>query len=455
LNDYLPWTIKRLDSISKNELDLLLQPKINVVQDQSEIITNLMALLYEKQHGCIPTLATFRQRHLLLQWYYDKAWSIYNLDGFFKLISDKTYVQNEAMKGFNLVGYSRGQLGLGEDLRAYAALLKSKHIPFSIFHIGHPSDDPVIHTVKEESDALLFSHSLFFMNMIELKKLFDIYSEEDKSFGYRIAIPPWELPKAPQAWLQDFSRVDEVWAMSDFVLRAYEDVVPNVTKASPVVLRPIAQVNPVKRQLRPFTFLYIFDAGSYLQRKNPLAVLQAFLQAFHQGRENVRLILKTTRKLSEYNLGKQLIHLAHTDSRVHLITNLATENQINDLWNQCDCYVSLHRSEGFGRTIAEAVSRRIPVITTNWSGNMDITGEDYPLGVDYSLIDIQDDEYPYGEGQQWADPVISDAVAKIRWVYDNYETIEIEKIVEQNMRRFDSYFSIDAGNRPIENVLVL
>lgn len=453
MNDCLPWTDKRLAGINKDELSLLLQPKMDIVQDQSEAITNLMVLLYEKQYRRQARLSSYRQRHLLLRWYYEKGWSIYNLSAFFKLLSKESSPPRGNASGFNLVGYSRGQLGLGEDLRSYAALLKLKQVPFSIFHVGHPSDNPTTYTMKEESDVLPFSHSIFFMNMIELEKLFDLYHSDDNCFGYRIAIPPWELPRVPKAWDNAFTQLDEVWAMSDFVKQAYENVVPNVIKASPVVLRPSIDARVVERQLRPFTFLYIFDANSYLERKNPIAALRAFMQAFSDGAENVRLILKTTRELSHSILGKELIHLASTDRRVKLITELSTERQIQALWSNCDCYVSLHRSEGFGRTIAEAISRRIPVIATNWSGNMDITGKDYPLGVDFTLVDIKNDEYPHGEGQQWAEPIVSDAAAKIRWVYDNFGTTEIENIIEKNLQRFDSYFSLDARNRPIENVL--
>ena len=117
---------------------------------------------------------------------------------------------------------------------------------------------------------------------------------------------------------------------------------------------------------------------------------------------------------------------------------------MNRLWAECDCYLSLHRSEGFGRTIAEAVARKIPVISTHWSGSTDITGTDYPLGVAFKLVELQPDEYPYWQNQRWAAPDIKDAASKMQWVVNNQNRGDLFEIIEQNYERYISKFSLSA-----------
>lgn len=121
-DDYLPWTPERLNNIPDAELHNLLKTREDVTQDQSVPITNLMVLLYNKQHGHID-LTLFKSRRRLVEWFRLFGQSIYNLDSFFAVIHRTSSHSITKEKGINLVGYSKGQLGLGEDLRAFAKVL--------------------------------------------------------------------------------------------------------------------------------------------------------------------------------------------------------------------------------------------------------------------------------------------------------------------------------------------
>lgn len=449
-DDYLPWTPERLNNIPDAELHNLLKTREDVTQDQSVPITNLMVLLYNKQHGHID-LTLFKSRRRLVEWFRLFGQSIYNLNSFFAVIHRTSSHSITKEKGINLVGYSKGQLGLGEDLRAFAKVLDRFKVSYSVFSIGHPSDNPKQYADLPESNALPYSHSIFFMNAIELGKLIKCYSNFKAAFGYTIAVPPWELSRAPSEWQETLQQFDEVWAMSQFVHRALHPICDKLKYSAPVVLESPLSKSQVKRQHRPFTFMYMFDSASFLSRKNPEAAIQAFLSAFPDKTTPVRLLLKST-PLQNSGSCEALLKLVGSDSRIALETKLVSHSELDNLWGRCHCYLSLHRSEGFGRTIAEAVVRNIPVIATDWSGNTDITGPDYELGVSYELIDVAEHEYPYSDNQVWSEPKIADAAQKMKWVYENQNSEDLRFIVTKLIKRYHDTFSVNATRPSVEEL---
>ena len=386
-NQYLPWTPKRLRSISASVWDQLFSPAQGITQDQSETISNLMVLLSQKI-GRQTDLSTFKKRAELVCWYNQFGRSIYNIDELQRLLS-QTNVQEKKLRpgGVNLVGYSRGRLGLGEDIRGYAALLDNSGVQYSIIHIGHPSDDPFLYKHSNEGEAL-YNKSIFFLNAIEITKLLGIYDNFEQHFGSVVAVPPWELENVPEEWSSTLAPFDEVWGISEFTTTALQKVHSNVHYAAPVVMPLNESCVKGKRVGSPFRFLFIFDAGSFIERKNPLAIVQAFQHAFCSS-EHVELILKVANETDSqhWNTVKQK---AASDRRIKIMSGLMTSNELEMVWRTADCYVSLHRSEGFGRTIAEAILRKLPVIATGYSGSTDLFPNDYPWLVDYELESVKD-----------------------------------------------------------------
>ncbi|MEG3766282.1 glycosyltransferase [Alteromonas sp. 14N.309.X.WAT.G.H12] len=451
-NYFLPWTPTRLSRIDSAQLQTLVSPSQSIHQDLSEPITNLAVFLSAKQRKHF-AVSTYSGRAALLHWYKTQAFSIYNLDSFFSCLNGDYRMADNVPEdqGFNLIGYGRGRLGLGEDLRAVATYLRTHGIPFSIFTIGHPSNAVDEYKCIEESNELKFNTSLFFLNAMEAERFINIFNQDLSLFGYKIICPPWELSKAPAQWQSTFAHFHEVWCMSRFVLEAYQSLHPKLVAFSPVIPAPADATDKVPRQERAFTYLYIFDAGSYLTRKNPEAVVLSFLQAFGQTKEPVRLILKVSNWMVS-DATNYLAELVKKDSRITLVTTNYSQQQMERLWQTCSCYVSLHRSEGFGRTMAEAAARNIPVVCTGWSGNVDITGMDYPLLVDYELIAVKDNEYPFANEQQWAGVDIDDAAKKLFWVYKNAEKRQLKAIVTELTERFHSCFSVQTRRPEIEEL---
>jgi glycosyltransferase involved in cell wall biosynthesis len=84
-----------------------------------------------------------------------------------------------------------------------------------------------------------------------------------------------------------------------------------------------------------------------------------------------------------------------------------------------DCYVSLHRAEGLGLTIAEAMLLEKPVIATAYSGNMDFMDEDSGLLVPWEYTSVGSGANAYPAHAQWAEPDIDVASNHMRWVFEN------------------------------------
>jgi glycosyltransferase involved in cell wall biosynthesis len=163
-----------------------------------------------------------------------------------------------------------------------------------------------------------------------------------------------------------------------------------------------------------FVFLFYFDFASYSTRKNPYAVVDAFRRAFDGRSDKVSLVVKSTGLDPHKQESVKMREALDGDPRITLIDKVISHEEIAALVNCCDSFVSLHRSEGFGRGLAEAMFLGKPVIATNYSGNTDFTREDTACLVNYALVPVEPGDYPESKGQVWADPDIEHAAWHMR-----------------------------------------
>jgi glycosyltransferase involved in cell wall biosynthesis len=443
----LPWTKRRVAAFTSEELQILFSPDMSMIQDQCIPITNLMTLLYSKLNSAT-NLTKFKNRQSLVNWYQMIGKFTFDIDG---LVSSHQSLdsENDAAKtdvfGINLVGYARSVTGLGEDIRQLSRLLERMGIPFCIVTLGHPADDVQNVNVTNSSLSPIYNVSLFCMNLIEFDKLTLAYDDFKETFGFTILQAPWELPRLPEVSGGSLQFVNEFWAISKFVEHAFIQAgYNNVTHVQPVCCDPKSATDHEKNisQKRPFTFLYVFDAGSYLSRKNPQALVKSFQIAFN-GSQNVRLVLKVTNggRTPEFD---EILQKCASDYRIQVITEPQSFSQITSLYKKMDCYISLHRSEGFGRTIAESCLHSKPVIATNWSGSCDILPSDSELLVEYELRTLLENEYPFSENQHWAEPRISSAVEKMKLVVNMTEARRNE-IGQKNQKHVCERYSISTA----------
>ena len=237
---------------------------------------------------------------------------------------------------------------------------------------------------------------------------------------YRVAVWWWELEQLPAEWLGRAADVDEIWAPTAFIAAALRPLGKPVFPMLPSVRLPAFAPLPKSHfGLDPtkFTFLFVFDMNSRMPRKNPLGLIAAFRRAFGRS-EPVELAIKVSPQGAFYPEWWQELRAAARDHAVTLIDRPMPRGELLALMNAADAYASLHRSEGFGLTMAEAMLLGKPTVATGYSGNLDfMTGENSYL-VRYNRGTIADDIPPYPKGCVWAEPSVEHAAELLRRVFD-------------------------------------
>ena len=239
---------------------------------------------------------------------------------------------------------------------------------------------------------------------------------------HRVGYWYWEFDQVPAEWAAAGALVDELWAATAFVADALRD-----RFALPVfTLPPGIRLAPFSRRPRShfgvpegkYAFLFAFHMMSVMERKNPLGLIRAFQQAFSPDDAAV-LVLKTTFGEDHPALLRELREAAAASgAAVLIIDRVFTQDETLSLMECCDAYVSLHRSEGFGLTMAEAMLLGKPTIATGYSGNTDFMDASNSLLVDHRLVRLERAVPPYEAGLRWAEPDEAHAAALLRRVFD-------------------------------------
>jgi glycosyltransferase involved in cell wall biosynthesis len=235
---------------------------------------------------------------------------------------------------------------------------------------------------------------------------------------YNIGFWFWELGRFPSAWNGAIDLLDEIWVATDFVREAVAAATTKPVRTIGVAVdatpsRPYTRAD-FELPPDPFIFLFSFDFASYVARKNPSAVVSAFRAAFPVGNEPVALVLKTINGHRKREALERLKDEAAGDPRVRVLDGFLSRDEVFGLESVADCFMSLHRSEGFGLGLAESMSLGKPVIGTAYSGNLDFMNAGNSCLVGYQLIDVHPGEYPHPEGQVWADPDVDQAAYYMR-----------------------------------------
>ncbi len=327
-------------------------------------------------------------------------------------------------KGVNVLGYINAEHGVGEAVRANIVALKAAGIDVSLINIT-----PTYIRERDSSFSEFSSDNHFYINLIHINAdVFPMFcAEKGESYfksKYNIGFWTWELPDFPDEWQGSFHYCNEIWVPSSFSLTSISKKSP-----LPVIRIPYAvSVNKLKDIKRSyfglkdndFIFLFIFDFLSYFERKNPLAIIEAFKKSFLPS-EEVKLVIKCCNP-SFAPQAMNSLREAAKGYNIDIIDKYLYREEVNTLISLCDAYVSLHRSEGFGLTMAEAMFLGKPVIATGYSGNTDFMNINNSYLVKYKLTEIERNIGPYKKGNLWAEPDIRHAVELMRYVYDNYES---------------------------------
>jgi glycosyltransferase involved in cell wall biosynthesis len=315
-------------------------------------------------------------------------------------------VLSQNTPGVNYFGFHSTAIGLGSVARAYAHLLRE--LSPNLTAIDVPWDLPAAGTVAEVAAESLYAANIIHLNPDVLPMFLHRYGARVLLNRYNIGCWVWELYSAYPAWHRYSRMFHEIWVPSEFVASAMRPV-----SAAPVTtVRYVVDGFPAAASTSrdefgfphdAFVFLYVFDAASMIERKNPLALIRAFRNAFGDRRD-VLLVLKYHHGDNDRHAVELIERLAAAGPNIRTISETLGEERLYSLFQLCDCFVSPHRSEGFGLNIAIAMYYGKPVIATGYSGNLEFTNEENSFLIEYDLVTLSYDVGPYSKGYGWAQP---------------------------------------------------
>ncbi|MFA9194523.1 glycosyltransferase [Flavobacterium sp. FBOR7N2.3] len=246
---------------------------------------------------------------------------------------------------------------------------------------------------------------------------------------YNIAYWAWEFHKLPDEFIELLALFDEIWVPSSFCQNVFATY-----SFKPVIKIPhlietieIEESKPKIKLQDKFVFLSIFDSLSTPERKNTDGLIQCFLDTFSNN-PNVVLILKTVHLEKNKRLHRKLTEQTKNHNSIIIINENYTKKELIQLIDSCHSYVSLHRAEGFGLTLAEAMLRNKIVIGTGYSGNLEFMNNQNSFLVNYQLITKDKDSGFIKQGYQYAEPDIENSKKVLNFVYDNYNNLEDIKL---------------------------
>ncbi|GGG63295.1 glycoside hydrolase [Paenibacillus radicis (ex Gao et al. 2016)] len=323
---------------------------------------------------------------------------------------DRRKLINNQIEGINLLGYSRAEMGVGESCRLAANSLNAADIPFGILNFSgmNSSRKSDLSWVHKEITHPIYNINVFHINAEQIPEVNVKYGNILFDERYNIGYWHWELPDFPDEWLDSFNYLDEIWVPSTFVgdAIAMKSPIPviKIPHSIEVKISDYRDRSYYKLPDKSFLFLTLYDVNSLQERKNPKASIEAFKLAFEPNDMCVGLVIKVNGSKSNQQESNKLFELISEYENIYIIEETLSRSDMNSLINVIDCFISLHRSEGFGLGFAEAMYLGIPVIGTNWSSNTDFMNEKNACLVDYKLVPLENDFGPYKSYQYWADP---------------------------------------------------
>jgi len=331
-------------------------------------------------------------------------------------------IQKKIKKNYNKINLITSQRGNSLD-KILIQLSKTTYIQKSIHKIIYLED------LQEFKAPSLgdFCINIFIGNPdILIPSVAKLFKFDLNSNNYNIGFWFWELDLIPFRWRISSKLIDEVWVNSKFVEDIFKNSSRNVKKI-PFLLEhhKFNKVSKSKIKSKKIIFSFVFDFLSFYDRKNPEAIVKAFLSVFSNN-GNVCLLIKSKNGNLRPLEKSKLISLIGESKNIKLIDGNYSYLNILRFINNSNCYISLHRSEGFGMTLVEAMAFKVPVICTAYSGNMDFTNKNNSFLVKFKMCKIKSTQYIHSNNAKWAEPDIEDASKQLINVYNDYNLAKIK-----------------------------
>ena len=354
----------------------------------------------------------------------------------------KPYEPGRYPPGINLYGLFKTEIGLAQGAKLYARALEEGNIPHTLLNLDFIPDLPQEDTTFDDRLTLenKYAINVTHINPPQWLDALGTFAQNHFDRHYNVGIFQWELETVPDDWLPLFDYVDEVWTPSEFTARAMSKVTDK-----PVIPVLYGMETPYDEKLtradfglaeEDFLVLMMFDSLSYASRKNPGAAIDAFREAYGENPEHVKLVIKINNPKDE-DIAFVEEHIGGKAGYL-LIKERMDKTRLNSLIRLCDVFISMHRAEGFGLVMAEAMALGTPAVATGWSANTEFMPEDVSCPVKYRLIPVAGG-YQFDDGKlQWADPDVHHAAEYLKRLRDDPEYYREKaekgrKYIEENL----------------------
>jgi glycosyltransferase involved in cell wall biosynthesis len=343
--------------------------------------------------------------------------------------------------GVNVVGYVHEDTGLGEVARLVVATLRHAGIPHEVIPVGRRSlRERLVRPDSSFPTNIVCINAQMLPGFVEASGASFLRDRRTIGFWW------WEVDRFPSVMGWASQLVDEIWVGSEHVRSAVASTVSRPVHVFPM---PIVEppLEPVSRKTlgipdARFAFLFSFNFRSVFERKNPLGLIDAFARAFAPD-EGPVLVLKTINARDFPRESAQLGDAASQRPDIVLVERHVTRRQHAGLVAACDAYASLHRAEGFGLPIAEAMALRKPSVATGYSGNLAFMNDQNSYLVPSHLVPIPHATEPYIAGGSWAEPDLDAAATLLRRVVERRD--EANAKVETAVADLQARHGLDAA----------
>jgi len=358
--------------------------------------------------------------------------------------------------GVNVAGYLQGEFGVGEIARASFKSLVVAEVPCVLNNVEAAFYRQEDKTLENFSTDNPYHFNLVHVNADQSHVFAKLKGDTYFKQRCNIACWFWELSTFPREWQSSFKYYQEIWVASGFCQEsiAARAPVPVVKMIQPVLIDP-AVVKPDRTRLGlpqgKFIYGFIFDYMSFVERKNPMALIHAFELAFGD-KDDVLLLIKTING-DKFPDQVQQLQQAARYRNIQFIDGYLARDEVINLVSSLDGYVSLHRSEGLGISMAQAMYLKKPVIATGYSGNMEFMNHNNSFLIRYQLTEIQESHGPYTKGQYWAEPDVEHAAELMCLAFDNQS--HAQKIAEQAEADIKANMTPEVSGRAMKERLLL
>lgn len=372
-----------------------------------------------------------------------------------------TTQKSKPVRGITLIASFGETFSLSKVMRDLAIMLKKANIPYQTLNLPENSTIPEIKmrdflTSKEDFCANKYTH------VITMRKSIRISDPRCKS--YSIAF--WEFEDGLSHGCPELFNSDHILAFSDFNQHIFCNLLPRSITIQKLLYpfqfehgeMATRESTRAKYKLtaNDFIIFFNFDYSSSYFRKNPEGILKAFAKTL-SDKTNAKIVLKTMRAQKCKPMSDRLHDLAE---KLGLATQLITiddfipQEDLVNLTNACDVYMSLHRGEGFGLGIAEAMSLGKPVIVTDYSSTTEFCNHENSIPIPYTMTSVHPDQIDneiYRKVTMWAEPDYDSAAEALLRLYNEPE---LRKMIGGAARDFiRDYFSVENFRRSINAFL--